>query len=48
MSCEDQGYGLISDGCVRCPGRPALIRVKEYGMPWWRCPNCNGSYGEAA
>lgn len=54
MSCEDQGYGLISDGCIQCARwengklvRPALVKVLEYGVEWWRCPKCNGSYGAA-
>lgn len=43
--CEDQGYGLLSDGCTRCPGKPQLIQITRHGGTWWCCPNCLGSYG---
>lgn len=43
--CEDQGYGLLSDGCIKCPGHPQLIQITRHGGTWWCCPNCLASYG---
>lgn len=48
----DQGYSLLSDGCLRfeCqtwepgahkPTHPQLIQRNG----WWVCPKCGGSYG---
>lgn len=53
---EDQGYSLISDGCIPCqtwvpgattPTRPALVKEARYGRQWWMCPKCHRSYGDA-
>lgn len=54
--CENQGYTLISDGCLKnqCavwlpggqkPERPKLIKVKRNGGEFWICPVCDASYG---
>lgn len=51
--CEDQGYSLLSDGCLRweCqmwePGkdRPTHPQLVKRGG-FWVCPKCGGSYGE--
>lgn len=56
--CEDQGYSLISDGCLKfecqtwepCakkPTHPKLVKYARYGRLWWTCPKCNGNYGDA-
>jgi hypothetical protein len=48
MSCEDQGYGLISDGCVRCSiwrdGKRIPVQLMKIDG-FWKCPSCDGSYG---
>ena len=54
--CEDQGFSLIEDGCLRfqCqtwdgnkPAHPKLVKVRHHGKTWWECPTCHYSYGEA-
>jgi hypothetical protein len=53
MSCEDQGYGLLSDGCRKCQTfdargrvvRPQFIQVRTGAGVFWQCPRCHGSYG---
>jgi hypothetical protein len=52
VSCEDQGYSLISDGCNKCGtwvnGKkvyPALVREQRKGGEFWVCPVCKASYG---
>ena len=55
MSCEDQGFTLISEGCFHClptfkdgkPVRTPLIKVERYGKRYWQCPKCLGYYGPA-
>jgi hypothetical protein len=52
--CEDQGFSLLSDGCLAClpsfpDGKksvyPALVKRQVNGTWWWYCPNGHGSYG---
>lgn len=54
--CEDQGFSLLSDGCLAClpefvndkPVYPALVKRNVNGRWYWYCPrqNSHGSYGE--
>lgn len=54
--CEDQGFSLISEGCFRClptfvdrkPVRQQLERFERNGIWYWRCPKCEGYYGECS
>lgn len=54
--CEDQGFSLLSEGCLRfeCqtwepgakkPTHPQLVKVRKNGGIWWCCPKCEASYG---
>lgn len=52
MSCEDQGYSLISDGCLKCAvwieGKKVnvqLLKRTVCGVEFWYCPSCDASYG---
>jgi len=53
--CEDQAL-VTTDVCLqwKCqtwephattPTRPRLEPVKRYGVAYWTCPKCGGSYG---
>ncbi len=42
--CEDQGFSLLSDGCMRC--KVQLEKTERLGSWWWMCPRCHGSYGQ--
>jgi antirestriction protein len=55
--CEDQGFSLISEGCFCClpfafldgkPVRQQLERFERNGIWYWRCPKCEGYYGECS
>jgi hypothetical protein len=54
--CEDQGFTRISEGCFRClptfvegkPVRQPLERFERNGRWYWRCPKCEGYYGDAS
>lgn len=54
--CEDQAL-VATDVCLKfecqwwergasAPSRPKLAPVKRYGVAYWTCPKCGGSYGE--
>ena len=46
--CEDQGFGLLSDGCVCCGNaqkKQPLEKTTTSSGTWWMCPKCHASYG---
>ena len=54
MSCEDQGFTRIEDGCFVClpdfdangkPVRPKIVKRRERGLTVWACVRCGGNYG---
>ncbi len=54
MSCEDQGYDLISTGCRLCQTwqnfsliRAAIVPMTDHTGTWFKCTSCNASYGPA-
>lgn len=49
MSCEDQGFSRIEDGCNvwPCQKVPLVQGPNHLGRGnYWKCPKCGGYYGE--